>query len=129
MPNLYSIRFVHFAPKDSQEGIIGYVVAYTADEIYEFIKSDPEINGIKIYSSFDCDESETFEIYNEDYEVIGTETFKERMLRLGGQMYDEDSEVDNAHYGVIHYGWKLERKIQDEGDISILMDYLDLKIL
>lgn len=129
MPNLYSIRFKHFGPEDSQEGILGYVIAETAEEVYEFIKIDPEINGLKINSYSDCDDEEEFKVYDEDDVVIGTETYKERMLRLGGQMYDENAEVNDAYYGVTHYGWKLEREIQDEGDISILMDYLDLKVL
>lgn len=33
MPNLYSVRFKHYAPKDSAEGIIGYIVAETDEEI------------------------------------------------------------------------------------------------
>lgn len=127
MPNLYSIRFIHFAPKDSQEGILGYVIAQSSEKIYEFLKTDPEINGLQIYNGFD--ESEVFEIWDENYNVIGTETFKERMIRFCGEMYDESAEVNDAYYGVTHYGWKLEREIQNEEDISILMDYLNLIVL
>lgn len=50
------------------------------------------------------------------------------MINAGGQMFDEHNE-ENAKYGDTLYGWELERKIQDEGDISILMNCLDLKVL
>lgn len=141
MPNLYSVRFKHYAPKDSAEGIIGYIIAEDAEKIYEFLKNDSEMNGINIYAVVEedpedeDDEFESFkdddvlEIYDSEYNLIGTETYKEKMIRIGGQMYDEDAEVNDAYYGVTHYGWKLEKRIENEEDISILMDYLDIIVL
>ena len=135
MPNLYSIRFKHFAPKDSKEGIVGYVIAHSSEDVYEFIKSEPELNGVNIYNEFEDKENgfedgeDGFEDEGNEVDNIDEESFKERMIRLGGEMYDEDAEVNDAYYGVTHYGWKFEREIQDEGDISILMDYLNLKVL
>jgi len=107
--NLYVLKFRHFAPKDSIEGIITYLVAESSEEIYEWLKSEPEINGNQLFNSYQYseDENKTFNIYNKDYDVIGTETFKERIIRLNGEMFDEDADVSDAYYGVTHYGWEL----------------------
>jgi hypothetical protein len=107
--NLYALKFRHYAPKDSKEGIITYLTAESSEAIYEWLKSEPVVNGDMIFNSYQYkeDDNETFNIYDDDYKVVSTETFKERMVRLNGEMFDEDADVSDAYYGVTHYGWEL----------------------
>lgn len=118
--NLYSIDFVHYAPKDSEEGVYGYTVANSDEEVYEFIKSEPNIKGNTLYSNYKYKEDKTYHIYNDDYEVIGEETFKERMIRLKGEMNDEDADVSDSYYGVTHLGWTLVKENITEEEIQVL---------
>ena len=105
--NLYIVEFKHYSPKDSEKGIKGYIVAENDEEVYEFIKSEPEMLGETIYNSYADKESynEETDIYDDDYNVIGTETFKDRIIRCHGDMYDEYSEVSDLYYGATQYGW------------------------
>jgi len=104
--NLYIIEFKHYAPKDSEKGIKGYIVAKNDEEIYEFIKSEPEMLGEIIYNSYaDKEDYDDKDIYDDDDNAIGTETFKERIIGCCGDMYDEYSEVSDLYYGATQYGW------------------------
>jgi len=110
--NLYAINFTHYAPKDGKEGIITYLVATDDEQVYQYIKSEPEINGSGLYNSYKYNEedNETYDIYDDKFNVIGTETFKEKMIRLKGEMNDEDADISDAYYGVTHYGWELVKE-------------------
>lgn len=92
--NLYKIEFTHYAPKDSKSGIKGYMVAENDEEVYEFIKSEPEIHDKTLYNSY------------KDYEDEEKD-FKERIIECHGDMYDEESEVYDLYYGATQYGWEL----------------------
>ncbi len=130
--NLYKINFTHYAPKDSKEGIITYLVASDDEQVYEYIKSEPSINESGLYNSWKHDEEECvegFDIYDEKFNWIGHESFKEKMIRLGGEMYDEYADVSDAYYGVTHYGWELVKESVLEEDISILMENIHLVVL
>lgn len=107
--NLYVLKFRHYSSKDSMEGILTYLVAESNEQIYEWLKAEPEVDNDYIFNSYKYKEEdeEIFDIYDDDYNVISTETFKERMIRLHGEMYDEDADVSDAYYGVTHYGWEL----------------------
>ena len=101
--NLYKILFSNTAPKDSKEGIVTYLLANSEEEVYHFIDKN---------HNYECwkdreEEGETFEIYDDDYNKIGTETFKEKILRLKGEMNDEDNNFSDAYYGITLYGWEL----------------------
>lgn len=118
--NLYKIEFRHYSPKDSEYGIKGYIVAKDDEEVYEFIKSEPEVNDEGLYNSYQDNENdeEEFDIYDDNYNVIGTESFKDRMIRIHGEMYDDEAEVSDLYYGVTQYGWScLIENITDQ-DIS-----------
>jgi len=104
--NLYIIEFKHYSPKDSEKGIKGYIVAKNDEEVYEFIKSEPEMLGETIYNSYaDKEDYDEKDIYDDEDNVIGTETFKERIIGCCGDMYDEYSEVSDLYYGATQYGW------------------------
>ena len=41
------------------------------------------------------------------YEIVGKETFKEKMIRLSGEINDEDYDFSDAYYGITLFGWSL----------------------
>ncbi|MEB9469499.1 hypothetical protein CON15_19475 [Bacillus cereus] len=119
--NLYSVNFIHYAPKGSEKGICGYIVANDDEGVYELIKSEPQFpQGQTLWNSYGEREEDEYEIYDNDYNVIGLESFKDRMIRLRGEMYDEDVEVSDTFYGVTHYGWSLIKENITDSEISVL---------
>lgn len=123
--NLYEIRMEHFAPKDSQQGIYTYLVANSDEEVYEWLKLEKELkDGRKIYVSYDLyeeDEEEKREIYDENYNVIGEESFKERMIRLKGNLNDEDVDMSDSYYGITLMGWSIIKEDVLDNDIEVLL--------
>lgn len=107
--NLYEINFKHFAPKDSEQGIFTYLYAKTDSDVYEWLKTDPKLsNGRSIYTDYKDNEEEgkTFEIYDNSFNIIGLETYKERIIRLKGVINDESVELNDLFYGQTLIGWK-----------------------
>ena len=45
--NLYEIRFRFYAPKDSKEGILTYLLAESSEDVYEWIRSEPKLQNDK----------------------------------------------------------------------------------
>lgn len=115
---LYAITFKHYAPKDSESGIKTLVLANNDEQVYEFIASEPEINGDQVYNSWrayekfawsddlECftsgDEEKFWENENDD-----PEPFKDHTIRLKG---DYDSELNDLYYGATQYGWELKKE-------------------
>ena len=114
--NLYKIKFEHFAPKGSKAGIITYLIAASDEAVYEWMKSEPKVDGESIYINYGYHEEdeEVFDMYDDKYNVIGQETFKEKMIRLRGDIHDEEADISDAYYGVTLYGWECIKE-----DISI----------
>lgn len=111
---LHKILMRHYAPKDSKEAIVLYVIANNESEILERLDAD---NGRYTYGAWkekDEDSEEPYEIYDDKYNVIGTETYMEKMLRLRGEYNDEDADSSDSYYGVTHYGWNEGVKISKE---------------
>ena len=105
MEKLYEIQVQHCAPKDSHTSTQAYLIANNDEEVYEWIKSDPMPAMCTSWEDRE-EEDGPYDIYNDDYEVIGTETFKEKMLRIKGDLYDEDQDWSDAYYGLTFYGWR-----------------------
>jgi len=110
--NLYKIIIKHFSVKDSEESIACLLLAEDDEQVYEWIKSEPKnIGELSMYNSWKDDELEEEgilrDIYNDDYEKIGTETYKEWMIRIKGELNDDDFENADAYYGNTIYGWSL----------------------
>ncbi|MBT2759971.1 hypothetical protein [Paenibacillus sp. ISL-20] len=124
--NLYKIMFTHYSPKDSEEGIIIYLAANSHEEVYEWLKSEPQLsNGNKLFNTYKYNENDnkTYEIYGEFWNVIGEETFKERMIRLHGEMFDEEKELDDLYYGLTLYGWELIKEDVKPDVLKMIKDY------
>jgi hypothetical protein len=119
--NLYEIMMEHYAPKDSEKGIHTYLAANSDEEVYEWLKSESKLkDGRRIFLPWDYSGSETFEIYDDNYEVIGAETFKEKMIRLKGDMNDEDVDFSDLYYGKTLIGWSLIKENITDEEIKVL---------
>jgi hypothetical protein len=134
--NLYKIIFSHHAPKDSEVGIKCLLLADNDEKVYEWISSEPETKEGTIYNSWEHNEAY---IYNDVKEIFededgyespnhwydedsNPEDFKTRMLRLNGEINDEDYDFSDAYYGITLYGWELLKK-------NVTTDYSELKEL
>lgn len=104
--NLYRIIVGHFAPKDSLHATWAFLIAENEDQVYDWIANEP-----MIYEEPTCsmwkDNEETFEVYDDDYNVIGSETFREKIIRLKGEINDDDYDFSDSYYGITLYGWEL----------------------
>lgn len=107
--NLYKIIVQHFSQKDSNTAIVALLLAENDEAVYEWIKSEPDTKEESIIVSYQYaeDDNETFDIYNENYDVVGTEKFKQKMIRIKGELNDEDFENSDAYYGNTIYGWEM----------------------
>ncbi|MGZ9868171.1 hypothetical protein ACU3L3_07090 [Priestia endophytica] len=121
--NLYEIMLEHYSPKDSEKGIFTYLVAQSDEEVYEWLKANPKLKDgrwlLTTFEDYERDEK-TYEIYDDDYEVIGEESFKEKMIRLKGTINDEDQSFDDLYYGLTLYGWELVKEDITEEQLKVL---------
>ncbi len=119
--NLYKIIFSHTAPKDTERGIKTYLLAKNDEEVYNYVD---KVFNCGCWKDNEKD-GEIFKIYNKDYKIIGTETFHEKIIRLKGEINDEDYDFSDAYYGISLYGWELiKENIKDDLSIPI-----ELKII
>jgi len=121
--NLYKILFSHSSPKDTKIGIKTYILAKNEDEVYNYIDKEFNCGGWKDKE----DEGEVFDIYDKDYKIIGTETFREKILRLKGEMNEEDYDYSDAYYGITLYGWELiKENLNDNFEELIKLGVIDI---
>lgn len=116
--NLYKIKFLHASQKDTKEGIITYALADSDELLYEYIDST---------YNYDCWEGENLnnkllDIYDDNYNIIGTESFREKIIRIKGEMNDEDADFSDAYYGITLYGWELVEENTNELHYSHLIE-------
>lgn len=124
--NLYKVMFEHFSQKDSEIGILTYLVAKSDEEIYEWLKSNPKLQDetyiFTVYKDRENNE-ETFEIYDDAYNVIGEESYKDKIIRLNGDMFDEDADLSDLYYGKTLYGWQLVKENVKANVIHLIKEY------
>lgn len=101
MNNIYKIHVEHFSQKDSHKSIETYLVADSDEAVYDWV--DKKEAGT--YTDRN-NEDGLIDIYNDEYDVIGQETFKEKMMRVGGEFFDEDYEPQDLYYGAKIFGWE-----------------------
>lgn len=119
--NLYKIKCLHAAPKDIHKSIACLLLANNDESVYEWLKSEPTIQEQKVYLSYQYNEDDetVFDVYDNDYNIIGTETFKEKIIRIKGEYNDEDYDYSDAYYGITLYGWDLIKE-------NVQTDYSEL---
>lgn len=116
--NIYEIIFTHYSPKDSETGIKRLIVAENDEEVYNYIKEENHgmYNSWSEYEELTYDSEKDAFLYNDGsksskYFTDGTgnpESFKSRMLKLGGEVFDENVELEDLYYGATLYGWNLK---------------------
>lgn len=121
--NLYKIIFSHTGPKSTEYGIKCLLLAENDEQVYEWLKSDPTIGYDKLIVGWGDRENDSFHLYNDEYDIIGSETFKEKMLRLKGDINDESYDFSDAYYGINQYGWELLKENVNPYFYSEFMDY------
>lgn len=117
---LHKILLRHCSPKDSVEVTLLYVLANSEPAILSRLDAG---NGKYTYGAWkeQSDEAEEpCEIYDDKYNVIGTETYLEKMLRIRGEFNDEDADYSDAYYGIKHYGWDEGSDISDADAATLL---------
>lgn len=133
--NLYKIEFLHAAPKDIERGLKCLLIAENDESVYNWIKSEPEINGSSLFNSWadnellkynpddgvfvdeDGDESDEY-FTDENGNPID---FKTKMLSIKGELNDEDYDFADAFYGITLFGWSLLKENVNT-DYSELID-------
>lgn len=116
--NLYKIKFAHFAPKDSEHGIKALLLAENDEQVYEWIAAEPEIGACKLFNSWKNDEAAGHAWYGDNG---NPETMKDRMLRLKGEIEDDDVDFSDSYYGITLFGWELLKE-NVETDYSELIE-------
>ena len=123
--NLYEVMMAHYAPKGSEQGVHTYLVADSDEAVYEWIKKEKELSdGRVIYNNWEYCETDgkVYDVYDDNYEVIGQETFKERKIRLKGELYDDENSYGDLYYGLTLLGWKVVKENIKDSEIKVLQD-------
>lgn len=96
---LFKVRFKHYAPKDSEGGIVGFLLRETEKEVCDYVMTT--------LSYWDADDlEEETEVWDEDYENSETITKREELLRNHGQIELDSNDYSDAYYGITHHGWE-----------------------
>lgn len=121
MSNLYKVEFLHASPKDQKTGIVCLLIAENDDQVYEWIKSEPEVSENKLFNCWKDQETdeEEYNIYDDNFNVTGVENFKQRIIRLNGEINDDEYDFSDAYYGITLYGWSLLKE-------NVTTDYSEL---
>lgn len=117
--NLYRVLFEHHSPKDAEIGIKTYLLASNNEGVYNFITNDNRVN-----SGWEYYQEETYTLFDEECNVIGTETFKEKVIKAKGDMFDEElseNVLQDLYYGATVFGWELvkENITNEESELLI----------
>lgn len=117
---LYKILLRHCAPKDCVEVTKLYVLADNDDGVMARLDAEEGHYTYGAWKEKSNDAEEPFDIYDDHYNIIGTETYIERMLRLRGEFNDENADYGDAYYGVRHWGWDKGVDLSND-DANILL--------
>lgn len=117
---LHKILLRHCSPKDQVEVTKLFVLANNEADILAQLDDDKKGFTFGAWKERNDEAEEPLEIHDEDYNVIGTETYLEKMLRLRGEFNDEEASYEDAYYGVKHWGWDEGVPISDE-DAAVLL--------
>jgi len=100
--NLYKVLVEHFSQKDNVLAIVEYLLARNDDDVYNHIGK----HNCERWADAERD-GDVCQLYDDDYNIIGTETNRERIMRRKGEVNDDDIDLSDAYYGVTVYGWEL----------------------
>jgi len=101
--NLYKVLVKHFSPKDNVLAIVEYLLAKDDGDVYNHIDKE-HARGAWADAESECN---IYDVYDEHHNKIGTETYREKIMRLKGNINDDDIDLTDVYYGVSAYGWEL----------------------
>ena len=108
--NLYRIKFIHVAPKDTGEGIVTYLLAENDVQVYNYIDQIYNYNCWETRNEEDEGDTDSglYAIYDELFNVIGELTYREKVIHEKGDMFNDN--YADAYYGITQYAWELVEK-------------------
>lgn len=112
--NLYEIRFVHYAPKDSKEGTVCYLVAKDDENVYEWLKV---IEGFTSYEHYTI-----YKDSEEEGDKLDGVPFRESIIESRGCANNENIELHDLYYGATTYYWKAAKENISEDEIKMIKD-------
>ena len=124
------LRFKHFSPKDSKQGILEFIIGKTREEILEYINEEylyGEYGEQIVYGQIDESLKEKAELIGiEVDEFLAIKGTKEQFIRLFCNTFWEHPE--DCYYGVTKYDWSEITHIE-ELEIETLKKFITLKNL
>ena len=123
---LFAIQFQHFSQKDRKSGIKLYALADSDEQVLARLDSEDEkfTRGSWSRQSGEMEEGDDrLAIYCEGYykAIRRDASYLAKMLRLRGEMNDPDAPVEDAYYGVTHWGWSESKEIS-EAQAEVLLE-------
>ncbi|EHA30632.1 hypothetical protein BSSC8_22170 [Bacillus subtilis subsp. subtilis str. SC-8] len=100
------------------------MLAQSDEEVYEWLKTDPSLSdGRVVYTPYQDNEEDgkTYAIYNQSFDIVGHEKYKDRMIRLKGELNDE-VELTDLYYGMTLVGWRMVKSDISTEQIELLKD-------
>jgi len=109
--NLYKVMFEHYSQKDSAVGTVCYLLAKDTSEVYDYVK-----------------EMAYWEYAEEDFDAEYSEydSFKEKILAIDGEMFDDEADFDDLYYGKTLYGWEI---VKEDVNVESLAGAIKLGIV
>lgn len=100
---LYQLKFRHYSQKDSAEGISGYVVAESDEEVYEHLAYGA---GWKDQEEYAAEESEDglIDVYDDAVGEYKRVSVKQDIIDHRGDFHKED-DLSDLYYGATLHGW------------------------
>ena len=93
---LFTIYIRHVGSKDFIDAQVGQFLAKSEEVIYQFIAKD-------LSSGTWLDKENDSPVFSET--VNKQEGFKEKMLRIRGDFFDEYQDYSDRYYGLKFFGW------------------------
>ena len=113
--NIYKIMMGHAAPKDWVKVCIGFVLAENEEAVFNWLSSDPKLNGKSIYNSWKEKQEDYERETGEEWDNEEYPDFKSRIIALKGEINDDDYDFTDSYYGITLYGWELYSESGEDG--------------
>lgn len=129
---LVEVRFAHYAPKDSEEGIKELILATNLEQAVAYIDNEHMFGHLKDceedigYASLDDDFWEQNPSKKQEAEALGLEVNEYGSVEGPSHVITKWlqrttwEEVSEAYYGVTQWDWSKHQEISDE-DAAVLL--------
>jgi hypothetical protein len=100
---LHAVKFAHYSQKDSEEGIKGYVIADTEEQVMLFIDAN--------YRHDSWSDEGMLDVWDDKLEKLIEVPYLEKIRKERGEFWEE---VSDLYYGATQYGWDEGQEITPE---------------